>query len=136
MRRDELVSRIEAASAERMAAEKALEKLDALPDFRGMPEGAVFAAVTRLGGRSFVTYIGFKTKGRFYLTGKTGPNAVSADELEDWFTRSGRTLVSFQNLAVVEVEVEHVIFGNAETAFDLAAALYGVGGLSRSPYGE
>lgn len=117
-RRDELVREIERAAAERAAAEKELEKLNALPDFAAMADGTVFLTVVRLGGRAPYTYVGFKTKGRFYFTGSTGPNGVGVDEVQRWLTRAGRTLVAFQELAVVQVDT--YLVGDP---FDLAAAL-------------
>jgi hypothetical protein len=117
-RQDEIVRRIQAADAERVAAEKELEKLNALPDFEAMADGTVFPTVVRLGGRAPYTYVGFKTKGRFYFTGATGPNGVGVDEVQRWLTRAGRTLVAFQELAVVQVDTSLV-----GDVFDIAAAL-------------
>lgn len=106
--------------------ERELEKLENLPDFSAYPEGTVAGMAVRLGSSRPYTYVGLKTGGRWYLTGKTGPNGVTSDKLAEWLSTGGRELVAFLELAEIETSVEVVGVIEVESAadaMDLAAAL-------------
>lgn len=95
--------------------ERELEKLDALPDLTQLTDGTVLALFVAHGRSQPYTYVAYLTGGKFYLTGATSPNKVSADELAVWLTTSGRKLIG---LAVIgEVAVVGAL------AFDISEAL-------------
>lgn len=110
-RRDELRRQIERAQRE-------LEKLDALPDFEVLANGTVMALFVTLGRSQPYTFIGYKTRNRWYLTGSTSPNSVSSEELARWLTTSSRQLVTATVLAEIEA--------TAVPVADLGAALSGL----------
>lgn len=85
-----------------------LEKLENMPDFSVMPDGTVAGMAVRLGASRPYTYVGLKTSGCWFLTGKSGPNGVSSDGLAMWLSTGGRNLVAFLPLAEIEVEVIEV----------------------------
>lgn len=106
--------------------ERELEKLEGLPDLAALTDGTVAGMAVRLGASQPYTYVGLKTGGRWYLTGKTGPNGVTSDKLAEWLTTGGRELVAFLELAEIETTVEVVGVIEVESAadaMDLAAAL-------------
>lgn len=108
--------------AEISRRERELEKLEGLPDFAGMPDGTVAGMAVRLGASRSYTYVGLKTSGRWYLTGKTGPNGVTSDGLASWLSTGGRELAAFLPLAEIETEVEVEVIEVPMTT-DLGAAL-------------
>lgn len=100
------------AEIERKAKE--LEKLDALPDFEELADGTVAALFVTLGRSRPYTYVAYRTRGLWYLTGSRSPNGVSSDALAEWLSTSGRRLVSAAVLAEVEtvtVEARSVDLG-------------------------
>lgn len=88
------------AEIERKAKE--LEKLDALPDFEELADGTVAALFVTLGRSRPYTYVAYRTRGLWYLTGSRSPNGVSSDALAEWLSTSGRRLVSAAVLAEIE----------------------------------
>lgn len=98
--------------------ERELEKLEALPDFGEAEDGAVLALFVTHGASEPYTYVAYRTVGRFYLTGKTAPNGVSAEALGEWLTSSGRRLVAAVQIGSVTTEAI-----GEQAAFDLGDAL-------------
>lgn len=84
------------------------------------------ALIVTLGRSRPYTYIGYRTRGLWYLTGKTSPNGVSSDALAEWLSTSGRRLVS----AAVLAEVETVTVGTVDLG-----ALLEARGMSFEDYG-
>lgn len=113
------------AEIERKAKE--LEKLDALPDFEELADGTVAALFVTLGRSRPYTYVAYRTRGLWYLTGSRSPNGVSSDALAEWLSTSGRRLVS----AAVLAEIETVTVGTV----DLGALLAGMAGGSFEDHG-
>jgi hypothetical protein len=103
--------------------ERELEKLESLPDLSAMADGSIVALFVRHAGSKPYTYVAYLTRGRFYLTGKTSPDGVTAEELADWLTTSGRSLVGTMPVAILETGVV--------PAFDLGEAL--VNSLTETP---
>lgn len=98
--------------AEIARRERELAKLDALPDFEGLVDGTVVALMVNLGRSRPYTFIGFKTRGRWYLTGQRSPNGATSDELAEWLVSSGRRLETVAVLAEIEtVSVSAVDLG-------------------------
>lgn len=97
--------------------ERELAKLDALPDFEPLVDGTVMAMSVTLGGSRPYTYIGYKARDQWYVTGKRSPNGVTSDELAEWLVTGGRRLVT----AAVIAEIETVTVGVA--VVDLEEAL-------------
>lgn len=87
--------------------ERELAKLDALPDFEELVDGTVVALMVRLGLSRPYTFIGYKTRGMWYLTGTRSPNGVSSDALAEWLVTQGRRL----EMATVLAEIEAVTVG-------------------------
>lgn len=102
--------------AEIARRERELAKLDALPDFGELVDGTVVALMVTLGRSRPYTFIGFKTRDRWYLTGQRSPNGATSDELAEWLVSSGRRLEA----ATVLAEIETVAVG---VAVDLGALL-------------
>lgn len=105
--------------AEIARRERELAKLDALPDFGELVDGTVVALMVTLGRSRPYAFIGFKTRGRWYLTGQQSPNGATSDELAEWLVSSGRRLEA----ATVLAEIETVAVG---VAVDLGALLESV----------
>jgi hypothetical protein len=82
--------------------ERELAKLDALPDFEELVDGTVVALMVTLGRSRPYTFIGYKTRGLWYLTGSRSPNGVSSDALAEWLVSSGRRLETMAVLAEIE----------------------------------
>lgn len=104
--------------AEIARRERELAKLDALPDFGELVDGTVVALMVTLGRSRPYTFIGFKTRDRWYLTGQRSPNGATSDELAEWLVSSGRRLEA----ATVLAEIETV----SVSAVDLGALLESV----------
>lgn len=107
---------------------KELEKLDALPDFEELADGTVAALFVTLGRSRPYTYVAYRTRGLWYLTGSRSPNGVSSDALAEWLSTSGRRLVS----AAVLAEIETV---TVAPSVDLGALLAGMVGGSFEDHG-
>lgn len=114
------------AEIERKSRE--LEKLNALPDFEELADGTVAALFVTLGRSRPYTYVAYRARGLWYLTGKTSPNGVSSDALAEWLSTSGRRLVS----AAVLAEIETV---TVTPSVDLGALLAGMVGGSFEDHG-
>ena len=138
LRREIEAAEIEAAEIEReAAAEKALAKLDQLPDFEELADGSVVGLVVTYGPSRGYPVIAYKAGGTWHLTGKNSPNKIDSDGLADWLVTGGRRLRMAAVLA--EFGVETV------PAFDLGAALAATlgatpgersAGIYRPGYGE
>lgn len=100
-----LTERREALRAEIAQKEKELAKLEALPDLTALKEGSIVALFVQHGGndRDPYTYVTYLTRRRFYLTGRTSPNGVDADQLATWLTTGGRRLVGMMPVAILEI---------------------------------
>lgn len=98
--------------------ERELEKLETLPDLDEVEDGSVLALFVTHGSSEPYTYVAYRTVGKFYLTGKTAPNGVSAEVLGNWLTTSGRRLVAAVRIGSVTTEVI-----GEQAAFDLGEAL-------------
>lgn len=98
--------------------ERELARLDALPDFEELVDGTVMALMITLGRSQPYTFIGYKTRGMWYLTGTRSPNGVSSDALAEWLVSQGRRLVT----AAVLAEIETV----TAVGVDLGALLAGM----------
>lgn len=122
-RRDVLRREIEAAEIERearvAAAEKALAKLDALPDFEELADGTVVGLMVTYGPSRPYAVIAYKVEGMWHLTGKNSPNKIDSDSLADWLITGGRRLRMVAVLAEFGVESVEVV--------DLGQALRGLG---------
>jgi hypothetical protein len=118
-RRDALRREIDAANAEaarRVAgAEKALAKLDAMPDFDDMAEATIVGLVVTYGRSKPYVVIGYKAQDRWYLTGDSSPNKVTSEGLLDWLVTGGRRLI--EAVPIAQFSVERV------APFDLGAAM-------------
>jgi hypothetical protein len=88
--------------AEIARREHELARLDALPDFDALADGTVAALMVTLGRSQPYTFIGFKTRGQWYLTGKRSPNGVTSDELAGWLETGGRRLETWAVVAEIE----------------------------------
>lgn len=92
--------------------ERELAKLDALPDFEELVDGTVVALSITLGRSRPYVFIGYKTRGLWYLTGSRSPNGVSSDALAEWLVSSGRRLETVSVLAEIQtVSVSAVDLG-------------------------
>lgn len=134
-----LESKRAALRAEIARKERELAKLDSLPDFTALVDGSIVALFVQHGGGKPYTYVAFLTDGRFYLTGRNGPNGVNVDQLASWLTTGGRHLAGMLPVAVLETGVV--------SGFDLGEALLAsmsefAGGLDArrnalwNPYGD
>ena len=109
--------------------EHELAKLDALPNFEELVDGTVAALMVTLGRSRPYTFIAFKTRGRWYLTGQGSPNAVSSDELAEWLVTGGRRLETWAVVAEIEtvtvgvpVDLGVLLSGAFAGAFDRQSA--------------
>lgn len=82
--------------------ERELAKLDALPDFEELVDGTVAALMVTLGRSRPYTFVAFKTRSHWYLTGQRSPNGVTSDELAEWLVTGGRRLETIVVLAEIE----------------------------------
>lgn len=124
-----LEDRKAALRAEIERKSKELEKLEGLPDFEELTDGTVAALFVTLGRSRPYTYVAYRARGLWYLTGSRSPNGVSSDALAEWLSTSGRRLVS----AAVLAEVEAVTVDLATV--DLGALLAGMAGGSFEDHG-
>ena len=88
--------------AEITRRERELAKLDALPDFEALVDGTVAALFVTLGRSRPYTFVAYKARDRWYLTGQRSPNAASSDELAEWLVTGGRRLETMAVLAEIE----------------------------------
>lgn len=102
-----------ARTENRIARQKRrMAELDALPDFEVLADGTVVALAVTIARSRAYTYVGFKTGGQWYLTGKNSPNGVSSDDLADWLTSGPHRLDTALVLAELEtVQVATVDLG-------------------------
>lgn len=124
-----LASKKEELRREIARRERELEGLEGLPDLDEVADGTVLALFVTLGRSVPYIYVAYRTRGKYYLTGKSSPNAVTADALAEWLTSSGRRLVA---AAVVGSITTEVIGQTA--AFNLGEAL--VAHLSERAFGR
>jgi hypothetical protein len=85
--------------------ERELEKLDSLPDFDAVEDGTVLGLAVTLGRSQPYSFVAYRTRGSWYLTGKNAPNGVSSEDLSEWLTTGGRRLMSATVLASFGVQV-------------------------------
>jgi hypothetical protein len=116
MLREEIAELEAAAEAELARKRRELERLESLPDFGALVDGTVLALTVTYGRSRPYVVVGYKTGGKWYLTGERSPNGIDSEELASWLTTSGRRL----GTAAVLAEIETVTVG----AIDLGAALF------------
>lgn len=81
-------------AALRAEIERKAKELEGLPDFEELTDGTVAALFVTLGRSRPYTYVAYRARGLWYLTGSRSPNGVSSDALAEWLSTSGRRLVS------------------------------------------
>jgi len=114
--REEIAEIERAAELELARKRRELDRLENLPDFGALVDGTVVALTVTYGRSRPYVVVGYKTDGRWYLTGERSPNGVDSEELANWLTTSGRRL----GTAAVLAEIETVTVGT----IDLGAALF------------
>lgn len=97
--------------AEIARRERELAKLDALPDFEELANGSIVALSLTLGRSRPYTFIGYKARDLWYLTGRNSPNGVSSDALAEWLVSQGRRLEAAAVLAEIEAVTVDVDLG-------------------------
>lgn len=126
MRKTELERQVAAGQR----AQRELERLNQLPDMAAMADGTVVAVALKYhSSPSPYVYVGLKSNGRWFFTGRQGPTDVTPDEAAAWLAKSGRRVLAFEVLA----EIELVSFG-AVAVVDLGEALEAMlGGMRDRP---
>lgn len=126
MRKTELERQV--AAGER--AKRELDRLNQLPDMTAMADGTVVAVALKYhNSPSPYVYVGFKSNGRWFFTGRQGPTDVTPDEAAAWLAKSGRRVLAFEVLA----EINLVTIG--VPVVDLGEALEAMlGGLRDRPH--
>ena len=114
--REEIEELERAAEIELARKRRELERLESLPDFGALVDGTVAAFTVTYGRSRPYVVVGYKTNGKWYLTGERSPNGIDSEELANWLTTQGRRL----GTAAVLAEIETVTVG----AIDLGAALF------------
>jgi len=119
--REEIAEIERAAELELARKRRELDRLENLPDFGALVDGTVVALTVTYGRSRPYVVVGYKTDGRWYLTGERSPNGVDSEELANWLTTSGRRL----GTAAVLAEIETVTVGTIDLGAALFSALLG-----------
>lgn len=119
--REEIEELERAAELELARKRRELERLENLPDFGALVDGTVVAFTVTYGRSRPYVVVGYKTGGKWYLTGERSPNGVDSEELANWLTTSGRRL----GTAAVLAEIETVTVGTIDLGAALFSALLG-----------
>jgi hypothetical protein len=108
--REEIAELETAAQREVSRMRRELERLEALPDFGALVDGTVAGLTVTYGRSRPYVVVGYKTGGKWYLTGERSPNGVDSEELANWLTTGGRRL----GTAAVLAEIETVTVGTID----------------------
>ena len=117
--REEIAELERAAEIELERKRRELNRLESLPDFSALVDGTVVALTVTYGRSRPYVVVGYKTNGKWYLTGERSPNGVDSEELAYWLTTSGRRL----GTAAVLAEIETVTMGTIDLGGLLGALL-------------
>ena len=95
---------LERAVAAGQRAQRELERLNQLPDMAAMADGTVVAVALKYhSSPTPYVYVGLKSNGQWFFTGKQGPTDVSSEEAAAWLAKSGRRVLAFEAIAEINL---------------------------------